>query len=98
MTTKEAFQKLTLLRKQQAKARKEIQVLIAFLNKTGTDWNGERAKARRNLKIYRLWKKGIKPKVLAERFELSYDRILALCHREQILEIRRAERNKKPLK
>jgi DNA-binding CsgD family transcriptional regulator len=99
MTTKEALRKLMLARKRQTKARNEIKVLISFLNKTGTDWNGERAKSKRNLKIYQLWTKGIKPKQLAKRFDLSYDRILSLCHREEVLEIRRAEIiNKKPLK
>ncbi|MEJ0081548.1 MAG: hypothetical protein WDM78_11535 [Puia sp.] len=71
MTTKEALKKLLLARKRQTKVRKEIQVLITFLNKTGTDWNGSRAKEKRNYKIFSLWVKGVKPKQLAVKFDLS---------------------------
>jgi len=96
MTTEHALRKLKALRIREKKTRQERLALIAFLKTTTADWNGKKAREKRNLKMYKLWKKGIRPKEIALSFDLKPERIRDICHRVEIQERRRAE--KKTLK
>ena len=92
MTKRQLLKKLQTLRRKESKAIRERKEYTRYLLDNGVDVYGRIARAERNKLIYDLFKKGWANRAIANKVELTDERVRSIIKRMELYKKREAEK------